>query len=89
VIFKIITLALAGILAIALPTARPPAKSTPNVLTQHNLIYSSEIGAWDTSGGPAVTSKRIVSQVTAARIAMIRYGVYDCFTSERCGRDHQ
>jgi hypothetical protein len=88
VIFKLVPLALAAILAIALPTVRPTAKSAPDVLTQHNLIYSSEIGAWDTNGGPAVTSKRIMSQVTAARIAMIRYSVYDCFTNEKCGRNH-
>jgi hypothetical protein len=84
VIYKVLSLALAGLLVTALPTAR----STPDLLTQHNLLYGSEIGAWDTDGGPAVTVSRIVSQVRAARIAIIRYGVYDCFTDETCGRDH-
>jgi hypothetical protein len=89
VIYKVIPLALAGLLAASTPTATIPAASTASeLLTQHNLIYGSEIGAWDTGGGPAVTDKRIVSQVTAARIALIRYGVYDCFTNETCGRDH-
>jgi hypothetical protein len=63
-------------------------QASPNLLTQTNLIYGSEIGAWETNGGPAVTSPTVAGEVTAADIPMIRYAVYDCFSTERCGRDN-
>lgn len=96
----IVTVSAAGLAALGagvLPatatstTTRPaPRAATPtnNLLTQHNLIYGSEIGAWETNGGPAVTNSSVVREINAADIPVIRYAVYDCFTTETCGRDN-
>ena len=67
-----------------------PRAATPtnNLLTQHNLIYGAEIGAWETNGGPAVTNPAVANEINAADIPAIRYAVYDCFTTETCGRDN-
>jgi hypothetical protein len=96
----IVTVSAAGLAALGagvLPatatstTTRPALRAatpTNNLLTQHNLIYGSEIGAWETNGGPAVTNSAVVSEINAADIPVIRYAVYDCFTTETCGRDN-
>ena len=93
----IVTVSAAGLAAIGAgivpatatsTSAQPRAAATNNLLTQHNLIYGSEIGAWETDGGPAVTNPAVVGDITSADIPVIRYAVYDCFTSERCGRDN-
>jgi hypothetical protein len=78
----------AGMLALSVPAQAASAASAPNILTQNNLIYGSEIGAWETNGGPAVTSSSVTSEISAADIPIIRYSVYDCFTTETCGRDN-
>jgi len=74
----------------ALPerTALRAAAPTNSLLTHHNLIYGSEIGAWETNGGPAVSNPTVVSKIKAADIPVVRYAVYDCFTTQRCGRDN-
>lgn len=74
-------------LGLAAPAASS-AQSAPNILHDKNLIYGSEIGAWENNGGPAVTDQTIVNEITAAKIPIIRYAVYDCFTDETCGNDH-
>lgn len=63
--------------------------ASTDLLSQYNLIYGSEIGAWKTDGKPAVdTTTAIPSEVTAAKMPIIRYAVYDCFNDETCGRDN-
>jgi hypothetical protein len=66
----------------------PRALRDPTGLLGHsNLLYSSEIGAWEGAGGPAVTNPAVAGEIRAAKIPAIRFSVYDCFTGERCGRD--
>src|ERR1700733_853637 len=66
----------------------PRALRDPTGLLGHsNLLFSSEIGAWEGAGGPAVTNPAVAGKVRAAKIPAIRFSVYDCFTGERCGRD--
>jgi hypothetical protein len=63
------------------------AAASTNLLTQTNLIDGSEIGMWETNGGPALNNSTVTSDVTATKTPLIRYGVYDCFTDETCGTD--
>jgi hypothetical protein len=60
-----------------------------DLLSNKSLIYGSEIGAWKTTGAPAVTtSTGIPAAVQAAGMPVIRYAVYDCFVGETCGTDN-
>jgi hypothetical protein len=88
---NVVTISAAGLAALGacvMPAGARAAAPANDLLTQHNLIYGSEIGAWETNGGPAVSSPAVVGDITAAHIPVIRYAVYDCFTTERCGRDN-
>jgi len=70
------------------PPAPKPMSSPTGLLARRNFLYSSEIGAWEPDGGPAVTNPAVVRKVRAARIPAIKFSVYDCFTGQVCGRDH-
>jgi hypothetical protein len=70
-------------------TPAPKSLRAPSgLLARTNLLYSTEIGAWEGDGGPAVKNSAVAAKIRAARIPAIRFSVYDCFTGERCGRDH-
>jgi hypothetical protein len=57
-------------------------------LDRTDLIYGSEVGAWQTDGGPAADESTGVPQrVRDAGITVVRFAVYDCFTDMRCGTD--
>jgi hypothetical protein len=81
-----------SLLAASCSSSRPPPGPPPpparGLLLQTNLLYSSEIGAWENDGGPAVTNAAVVQHIRAARIPAIKFSMYDCFTGETCGRDH-
>jgi hypothetical protein len=96
-------LAMAGVACLALltsscsssasPSGSPASSGSPapppsGLLGHSNLLYGSEIGAWEINGGSAVTNPTIVREIRAAKVSLIRYSVYDCFTGQRCGRDN-
>ena len=57
--------------------------STEALLARKNLIYGSEIGAWETDGGPAVNpATGIHTLVKAAEIPLIRFALHDVFTDQ-------
>lgn len=65
------------------------ASGSPNLLDRQDLIYSAEIGGWETDGGPAVDpATGIPAETRAAGIPLIRFTLYDCFTDMTCGSDH-
>jgi len=52
-----------------------------SLLNRLDLIYTSEIGCWNTDGGLAVdTSSGIPAAILAARMPLVRFQVYDVFT---------
>jgi hypothetical protein len=54
---------------------------TTALLARKDLIYGSEIGAWRTSGKPAVdTTTSIPASVQAAKVPLIRFSQYDSFS---------
>jgi hypothetical protein len=60
-----------------------------NVLSyQNKYLAGTEIGVWETNGGAALSNtNNVLSQFQALNPAIIRYGVYDCWTTETCGTD--
>jgi hypothetical protein len=75
----------------ASPSGAPsgsPAVPATGLLARTDLIYGSEIGAWENNGGPAVANPAVVREIRAAKVSLIRYSVYDCFTGQRCGRNN-
>ena len=88
---RIVVLAATLLLAACSSAPSPPApkslRAPSGLLGQTNLLYSSEVGAWEADGGPAVKDPAVAAKIRAARIPAIRFSVYDCFTGERCGRD--
>jgi hypothetical protein len=85
---------LAGLCLLALSCTSSPSHPAPppppptGLLARTDLLYGSEIGAWEADGGPAVTNPAVTSKIRAAAIPAIRFSVYDCFTGQTCGRDH-
>jgi hypothetical protein len=54
---------------------------TADLRNRTNLIYGTEIGAWQTTGAPATNpATGIPALVKAAKVPVVRFGVYDVFT---------
>jgi len=74
---------LTGIMATSSPA------SSPSLLARTDLIYGSEIGAWQTDGGPAADeSSGVPQRVRSAGMSVVRFAAYDCFTDMTCGSDN-
>ena len=78
---------LAALALVGLAMASSPATSAGGLLTRTDLIYGSEVGAWNTNGGVAV-QEPVATKIRAANVRIIRYAAYDCFTGMTCGRDN-
>ncbi|WP_018352116.1 hypothetical protein [Longispora albida] len=70
------TLMAATVLACQL-AACVPAADAETLRDRQDLIYGSEIGAWDTNGGTAIHNQVARDNVRAARIKVVRWGVLD------------
>src|ERR671914_1152566 len=60
-------------------TARIAAPLDRSVFERKDLIYGTEIGAWDLDGGIAVGQPAARQSVVAARTHLIRWGVWKKF----------
>lgn len=54
--------------------------TTAALLQRTDLIYGSEVGAWRTDGGNAVSNSTVIARITEAKIPLIRWAVRDTFT---------
>ncbi|HSX52955.1 MAG TPA: Ig-like domain-containing protein, partial [Patescibacteria group bacterium] len=60
-----------------------------DLMARNDFIYGTEIGAWATSGTPTVTvSSGIPGLIQAAKIPVVRFALYDCFSGMTCGTDN-
>lgn len=60
-----------------------------DLMSRKDFIYGSEIGAWKTDGKPAINlSTNIPDLVKAAKIPIIRFALFDCFSGMTCGTDN-
>lgn len=53
--------------------------ASSSIMTQGDLVYGSEIGAWDMDGGTAINNATARAAVKAANISVIRWGVWKKF----------
>ena len=60
-------------------SGRTSALPDRSVFKRNDLIYGSEIGAWDMDGGTAIKNAAARSNIRAARIRIIRWGVWAKF----------
>ena len=72
-------LGLALVLVVFGAVSATPTRHANGILTDTGYIYGSEIGTWQTTGGPILRYPRLVR---AAAIPVIRYAEYDCFRDE-------
>lgn len=49
------------------------------LLARTDLIYGSEVGAWRTNGGVAITNSSVIQKITDAKIPLIRWAPRDTF----------
>jgi hypothetical protein len=71
------------------PTPAPTTTRSGDLMSRRDLIYGSEIGAWRPNGKPTVDpATGIPALVRAAKIPVMRFAQYDCFTDMTCGTDH-
>lgn len=61
--------------------------ATTDLLASKLMLYGGQIGPWEGSTAPPFASATVISDETAAKPQQIRYGTYDCFTGQACGRD--
>lgn len=65
--------------------ARPASGPDRSILRRKNLIYGSEIGAWEMNGGNAINNPLCRKLVTGARIRVIRWGNWAKFSDMQQG----
>jgi hypothetical protein len=83
-----LVLALAGVAVLLFP-AGPTQRGSHGLKDSRDLIYGSEIGAWEPDGSPAVDpATGIPDTVRGAAVPIIRFAAYDCFVGTTCGSDH-